>query len=336
MRFSFDRVADYFAAVAALGAENDPARQRAIAAVLGLVETATEPIPAKPVTGPSPAPALPKSPREESSAVRPPPARSAEISRQPRQPSRLQYTLTRLSSPARTRPDWLEHVPPLPPPPSGGTATPPVPLPLLAPRWSRAILSTAMSRETATNTIDIDAIVRDLARGLPLRAVPRRVMPALSHGVQLLVDRGPGAAPFLADQELLIRQIRAVAGRDRVQLLRFDPSRGFIAGTGPRTRWRDYFSLPAPPPAMTVVLVSDAGTAAVPFESNALPADWRDFVVRLRARGNRVIAFVPYAPSRWPPMLRGILGMLPWDRRTSVQSVRRLLARRGRRRQVPP
>jgi hypothetical protein len=336
MTFSFDRMADYFAAVATLDAEDDPARQRAIAAVLGLVEPAPAPIPAKRVeAAPAPAP-VPKSHREESYTARAPRTSTAEPVREQRQPPRLQYTLTRISSTARTRPDWLEHVPPLPPPPTRGTVIPPSPMSLLAPRWSRAILSMAMSRETATNTIDLDAIIRNLARGLPLRAVPHRVVPGLSHGVQLLVDRGTGAAPFLADQELLVRQIRAVAGRDRVQMLRFDPSRGFIAGSGPRTRWRDYFSLTPPLPGMTVVLISDAGTTSVPFESNALPAEWRDFVVRLRARGNRVIAFVPYARSRWPPLLRGVLGMLPWDRRTSVQSVRRLLGRRGRQRQVPP
>jgi hypothetical protein len=333
MSFSFERLADYFTAVAVLGAEHDPVTQRAIAAQLGFVEEAPPARPQEVVAPPATLPSTPHTPAQRPDAATGGAAPAVQERSRPRQekPS-LSYSITRMTS-NRGRPDWLEHVLPLPPPKSGGT-TPPAPAPLLAQRWSRAILSTAMSRDTVTNTIDVDAIVDLVSRGMPIRRVPRRIVPTLTHGVQLLVDRGPSAAPFLGDQELLIQQIRAVAGSDRVQVLRFEPSRGFVAGGGSRRRWTDYFNLTPPVPGMTIVLISDIGITTVPHESNATPGEWQTFVARIGARGNRVIAFVPYAPSRWPRGLRGRLGMVPWDRNTSVQAVRRLLGRRGAKRPV--
>lgn len=326
MTFSFGKLADYFRAVAELGAAEDREKQQAIAALLGLSE------------GKAAAKAVAPEVKPEVRADRRLVAEGGSFSvtgspvnltprREDAPP--LRYTLTKLRS-IRRRPEWLEHVRPLPPPPQTSGSAPPA-APLFAPRWSRAILSTAMSRETSSTTIDIEAIVAWRARGLPIRRLPRRILPTLTHGVQLLVDRGPATAPFLADQELLIQQIGLVAGNDRVQVLRFDPSRGFVAGSGSRLRWKDYFTLPSPPPGMMVVIISDLGIATVPHEGNATPAEWLKFISRLRARGNRVLAFVPYAPARWPAALRRRAGMVPWDRRTSVQSVRRLLGRRVKR-----
>lgn len=326
MTFSFGKVADYFRAVAELGAAEDREKQQAIAELLGLSEEKAE---AKAVEVIAATPLVP--PVRGTVRVDIGPIASSSTVPTPRRKDAppLRYTLTKLRS-IRRRPEWLEHVRPLPPPPQTSRSAPPA-APLFAPRWSRAILSTAMSRETSSTTIDIDAIVAWRARGLPIRRLPRRILPTLTHGVQLLVDRGPAAAPFLADQELLIQQIGLVAGNDRVQVLRFDPSRGFVAGSGSRLRWKDYFTMPSPPPGMMVVIISDLGIATVPHEGNATPSEWLKFISRLRARGNRVLAFVPYAPARWPAALRRRAGMVPWDRRTSVQSVRRLLGRRVKR-----
>jgi hypothetical protein len=325
MTFSFGKVADYFRAVAELGAADDREKQQAIAEVLGLSE---ERVVGKAVEGSAANEVMPVSATVRAD-VSPVTSSSSVPSARREDAPPLRYTLTKLPS-IRRRPEWLEHVRPLPPPPKTSGSAPPAP-PLFAPRWSRAILSTAMSRDTSSTTIDIEAIVAWRSRGLPIRRLPHRILPTLTHGVQLLVDRGPAAAPFLADQELLIQQIGLVAGNDRVQVLRFDPSRGFVAGSGSRLRWKDYFTLPSPPPGMTIVIISDLGIATVPHEGNATPAEWLHFINRLRARGNRVLAFVPYAPARWPAVLRRRAGMVPWDRRTNVQLVRRLLGRRVKR-----
>jgi hypothetical protein len=217
------------------------------------------------------------------------------------------------------------------PPPRDVVVPPPAPASLLAPRWSRAILSTAMSKDAPTNTVDVEAMVDAIARGIVLRRVPRVVVPTLSSGVQLLVDRGPSSPPFLKDQDLLVQQIQVVAGNDRVQVLRFDPSRGFIAGKGPRTRWESYFDLTPPLPTMTIVVISDLGIARVPHESNARESQWHNFLARLHSRGHRVIVFVPFPAARWPRLPRGLAHLVPWDRHTSVQLVRKIVGRRRRR-----
>lgn len=333
MPFAFDRLADYFRAVAALGAADDPQKQRAIAALLGLFEET----PVAAAEKDAPPPPLPPEPETPASTATTPGASNvAEPARPASRPSRKKAQIRHVVTPRRAppeRPPWLEHVKALPPP-RAEIVPPPAPMPLLAHRWSRAILSTAMATATRTNSIDVDAVVDAVSRGVLLRRVPLRTLPTLSHGVQLLVDRGPASPPFHKDQELLIQQITVVAGSDRVQVLRFDPSRGFLAGKGPRTRWRDYFTLAPPPPHVMVVLISDLGITNVPHESNAQPGQWLDFLTRLGARGNRVLAFVPYAPSRWPRLPRGVADLVPWDQTTSVQRVRRLAGRRVTRRPV--
>lgn len=328
MPFAFDRLADYFRAVAALGAAGDAQKQRAIAALLGLFEET--PIPA---AGKGEPPFYPPQPEPEtpaSTAAAPGESSAAEPVRPPSRPPRRRTQVEHVIAPRRAppeRPPWLEHVKPLPPP-RAEVVPPPAPMPLLAYRWSRAILSTAMATATRTNAIDVEAVIDAVSRGVPLRRVPLRTLPTLSHGVQLLVDRGPASPPFLKDQDLLVQQVTVVAGSDRVQVLRFDPSRGFIAGKGPRTRWRAYFTLAPPPPRATVVLISDLGITNVPHESSAQPGQWLEFLTRLGARGNRVLAFVPYAPSRWPRLPHGVADLVLWDQRTSVQRVQRLAGRR--------
>lgn len=327
MAFGFDRLADYFTAVAALGAANDPEKQLAIAALLGLYDGGAKLQPAAPAAvKPAPVEPVPLQAGVKASVIAK--AQLAESSSRPsRQPARIQVTITR-RPPRNEPPEWLEHVKALPPP-RAAVVAPPAPASLLAPRWSRAILSTAMSKDAPTSAIDVEAMVDAIARGIVLRRVPRRSVPTLSHGVQILVDRGPSSPPFLEDQDLLVQQIQVVAGHDRVQVLRFDP-RGFLAGKGPRTRWESYFDLTPPLPSMTIVVISDLGIARVPHETGAPPAQWRDFLVRLHARGHRVIVFVPFAPSRWPRLPRGLAHLIPWDRRTSVQLVRKIAGRRRR------
>jgi hypothetical protein len=335
MTFAWSRLADYFTAVGALDAENDAEKQRAIAMLLGLIdqpeaEKPAPPIPPKRIE-PSRAANRPATPHESSrEPVTPPPVEPAppaepppaEPPRRSRSRPRLDVTLTPTSPEKRTRPDWLEHVLPLAPP-RAEVARVSTPMPLFARRTSRAVLSTAMATDRETNAIDLDAIVAISARGLPIQRVPRRVIPSLSHGIQLLVDRGPSAEPFLADQDSLVEQIRVVAGRDRVQVLRFDPSRAFIAGSGPRFEWVDYFAIdPRPLPGIAVVLLSDLGIATVPVETSATADEWRRFIARIRARGNPVLAFVPYGRARWPAALRNLATMLTWDRKTSIQAVR--------------
>lgn len=325
MAFSFSRLADYFQAVAALDAADDPERQRAIAELLGLLE--------RQVAAPAEImPFLPKPQtlRDETAPAQQPAGTAASpgtgSSRQPR-PRRkpVSFNIHPAATSAPARPAWLDDSDFLEPP-RESPAPAAIPAPLLARRWSRAILSTAMATFTETNQIDLQALLAAEVEGRPLRRIPRRIVPSLSRGIQVLVDRGPSSGPFDSDQSLLVGQIRAVGGRETVAVVEIDPSRDFIAASADG-EWDGYFERYRPMPRVAVVLVSDLGIAHVPFESTASPEEWARFVSRIRAAGNPVVAFVPYAPSRWPAALRKQIAMIQWDRRTTVQSVRRALRR---------
>lgn len=325
MPFSFSRLADYFQAVAALGAANDPVRQGEIAELLGLMERVESAPVVPPIVPPiaTPRPGLAESrtqattPRGESSPAQ------ARQSRQRRKP--VSFTIAPVTTSTPQRPAWLDDDDLLDPP-RDTSAPAAMPAPLLARRSSRAILSTAMATFTETNQIDLHALIDAEVNGRALQRIPRRIVPSLARGIQVIVDRGPSSLPFDSDQTLLVEQIRAVGGRETVSVVELDPSREFIAASADN-EWDDYFARYRPLPRVAVVLVSDLGIARVPFEETATPDDWARFVGRLRAGGNPVVAFVPYGPRRWPPVLRRQLAMIQWDHRTTVQSVRRALRR---------
>jgi hypothetical protein len=162
-----------------------------------------------------------------------------------------------------------------------------------------------------------------------LLRIPRRVVPSLSRGVQVILDRGPSSAPFHADQKLLLDQIRAVGGQETVSVVDLDPSEDFHAGDSEEIA-REYFDRFRPLPGVVVTLVSDLGIAQVPFERTAPAGEWERFLRRIRAGGNPVVAFVPYGWRRWPAVLRKYATLVQWDRRTTVQAVRRALERSAR------
>jgi hypothetical protein len=227
---------------------------------------------------------------------------------------------------ARHAPAWLETVVLLPEPHS--FAEPPLPDPLLEPRWTRAILGGALATPFHDGPLDAQRLVSEAARGVPLCAIPRRVRPTLARGVQVLVDRGERMQPWSADQRQLVEQVRSVAGREQVEVLYFAGLPAWGAGPGSRLRWRGYHEHHAPRPGTVVVLLTDLGLG--PFLAGSRspgPAQWRHFALRAARAGSPLLVFVPYGEERWPAELRGCLHLLHWDRATTAQSVRRSIGR---------
>jgi hypothetical protein len=328
--YFYDRLADYVRAVTALDAAGDAAKQRAIAELLGLMEP---PAQAAPKTGDSAVgagdPLAPAQPRQPVSGVtkeqQAAPATSAAAPR-PRRRKPVPYRIDAVPAATHERPAWLDKPEILDPP--RAEAPPRVrPVPLLARRFSRAILSTAMATRTETNQVDVAAVLDAEVQGRVLRSIPRRIVPSLSRGAQILVDRGPSAEPFQTDQELLVEQIRSIAGRGTVSVVELDSSRELLASAAGGDQSGEYFATFRPPPGVVVVLVSDLGIVRVPFEETASAGDWLRFATRLRAGGNPVVAFVPFGPARWPQALARTVALVQWDRTTNVQAVRRALRR---------
>lgn len=228
---------------------------------------------------------------------------------------------------SRRLPAWLEQVDPLPESSTGVEPAVPVPDPLLEPRWTRAILSGTLATLSDTGPLDVPRLVRGVARNRPWRAVPRRPWPTLARGVQVLVDRSEAMLPFAADQDGLLEKLRAVVGRERLEVLRFERP-GDKAGAGPRRTWKSYFEHHRPRPATAVLALTDLGIGERRLGARPVrPEDWRIFAEELRRLGSPLVALVPYGKKRWPEGLGRALTILSWDRVTSARTVRRAIGR---------
>ncbi|HKV10683.1 MAG TPA: hypothetical protein VJ725_21260 [Thermoanaerobaculia bacterium] len=322
-------LADLARALEALGPEDEETRSR-IAALLGFV-----PPP------PPPPPAPPKPDRivrvEDEGRGKDDDVEVAERSPSPSPPRatpqpatetgtrELAATLTPIYEKSRP-PGWLEEVDLLEEP--GPAVAPPEPDPLLVPGWTRSVLSGALATLASQGPLDVERLVRAVARAAPVLRVPRRPWPTLARGVQVLVDRSESMAPFARDQTWLVAQIRAVAGRETTQVLYFDGLPAWGAGPGSRRLWREYLPWHTPPAGTAVLLVSDLGLGAPLLGARtAGVASWQQFAEDLARAGCPAVAFVPYGPRRWPRELRRAFHLLHWDPKTSVHAVRREIGR---------
>ncbi|HEV7508134.1 MAG TPA: hypothetical protein VGS07_24845 [Thermoanaerobaculia bacterium] len=226
---------------------------------------------------------------------------------------------------SRQAPDWLETVEPFPE--ADGSIAAPVLEPLLVPQWARGILAASMATLSEAGTLDVERLVRGIARGIPWRRIPRRPWPTLARGVLVLVDRSDALLPFAVDQEQIVEQIRAVVGRDSAQVLDFEGNPSWGVGTGSQEEWEEDFERWRPPAGTPVLALTDLGIGTGYGVRPVHPAAWRAFADRLRRAGCPLVAFIPYAPERWPADLGRALHILPWDRGTSARTVRRALGK---------
>ena len=195
------------------------------------------------------------------------------------------------------------------------------PEPLFTPEWTAALLAEALGVQVPSGRYDIDGMVRLAATGQPLRDL-RRPRRTLAYGVQLLIDAGPGMAPFAQNCVQLRREVSRLVGAG-LRDMRFVgcPTRG--AGRGPRP-WDEYRP---PPPPTPVLIVTDLGAGSSLSSIDRVGVDeWLAFAMTLRRERCRPVAFVPYPPSRIPPALVTALSVVEWDRPTTIQSVRQIAA----------
>jgi hypothetical protein len=193
--------------------------------------------------------------------------------------------------------------------------------PLFAPPQTRTLLSRALARVAETGPWDVVRVIERCAAAEPLTGLPRLPQPVLAGGVQLLVDRGDAMMVFAQDQAGLALTIRTLVGTGKVQVLSFD---GFpaSAGMGGKRRWKPYREQ-LPPPGTVVAVLGDIGIGqAAWLPPPARAGDWRAFAETLRRRGCPVVAFVPYAPGRWPEELKRSITMIHWDRPTRTSAIR--------------
>jgi len=236
------------------------------------------------------------------------------------------YTLTQVttgSGPSEV-PAWLAKGEVLA---ADETKEAPAPLSLFPRLQRRGILSAALATYVNEGEIDLFVVIESLAALRPLTSLPRNPSRTLRRGVQLLIDRGVGMDPFLADQDGLIQQLDDILNDDRLEVLYFAecPTRGVSdRPAGPRRPWR------APPSRVPVLIVTDLGIGGpLLADDRASIREWLRFAQRVRTLGHRPIGLVPYEARRWPPLLARAMVLLHWSERTTARAVHRL-TREGR------
>ena len=192
--------------------------------------------------------------------------------------------------------------------------------PLFEPRWNRAILSTALGVQGPVGRVNVAQIVEEVARGRPLRKLPRLPGNLIAPFVEILRDVGDSMMPYAQDQRELVSAVQTVVGGASVRMLKFmgSPLRG--AGTDEDETWPDY-SFPAS--GVHVLLLTDFGIGRPPLSHIQVSAqEWLRFADELRRRKLGCTAFVPYPPSRWPVKITRHFRTVEWDRGTTAGSVK--------------
>jgi hypothetical protein len=206
---------------------------------------------------------------------------------------------------------WWLRVPALPRPSGPGTPAP-IYEPLLAPRQAPAVLATLCSTMRPTGRIDIGPVVEHMARRRPIRRLPRHARPTLARGVRVSADAGEGLKAFLQDRQQVVSALKLLIGEALVEVGWFldDPLGESHPGK-------------APAPGTPVLLLTDLGIGGGGARRRwPKPDHLRELSRQLAAQDSPVLALVPYPPDQWPPGLSNSIGMVFWDRRTTVSDVR--------------
>lgn len=219
-------------------------------------------------------------------------------------------------------PQWIERIDPLRAADPRGTQQPRRPPSLLLPRWTPGVLQIMLATAAEGREVDLVRATEVLARQETLITLPRRHEASLRRGVQLLVDAGEAMLPHGFDEVDVAGHVRRVIGQDAVELLHFagTPLRG--VGRASRSGWERYEPPRQPRP---ILILSDLGIRRTLDDESALPDEWMRFVEVARAARCPIVALVPYRRRRAPESLRGAMHVVPWDRTTTVASVRRVI-----------
>jgi hypothetical protein len=195
--------------------------------------------------------------------------------------------------------------------------------PLFPMHTTRAILSGALATPAETGPLDLTKLVDKVSRAEAIERIPHQVIPTLSRGVQVLIDRGEGMQPFAADQALLRSALVQVAGRDRTSVLYFEGSPLWGAGTGMKEDWPVYA---APAAGTPVVALTDLGIGQPGgIAQVARVSDWKRFAATLAWARCPLLALVPYPEPRWPTPLLRWMTIVSWDRGTTASVIRRFV-----------
>jgi hypothetical protein len=294
--------------------------ERRIADLLGF-EALPIALPSVGAPGPKPEPVQPTpSPTPAVESVSPPP-RPAPLPSQvgPKEVKTRVALSFNLSKPESVElpetPNWARIKP------SGQLQQPaamPAPAALFLPTWARTTFVRTLSTSVLEGRLDILRLVDLVARLEVPTELPRLPWATMRRGVQVLIDDGKSMAPFRQDQYALLAELEKLAGSSaffEAYLFRGTPKRWARTWMTPRDveSSGEIETYVLPPPGTPILALTDLGIGAlVAGEPYVPPKEWAVLAQQCRAAGNRLIAYVPYGPGRWPESLRSEMELIHW------------------------
>jgi hypothetical protein len=226
----------------------------------------------------------------------------------------IEFDFERTTAPAQPLPQTPE------PTPGPQRVMLPLLQPLLDPLWERGVLIEAVGTPVAEGDILLLEAVERIARGEPLRDIPREKVQSVSKGCQMLIDTGAGMRPFARDARQLAGAVCRTVGAYHTRVLTFvdSPLQGVLTET-----YDDEMYAP-PENGALVLAVSDLcrggpGSAI----RQAEPADWLKLARIVRDAGSALVVLNPYPRERWPAQVTKQVPVVYWDRSTRTADVRR-------------
>lgn len=173
----------------------------------------------------------------------------------------------------------------------------------LLPRVRKELLG-----RTVGSRVDMERVVRKVARAELLHHVPRQTQRRWGSRVQLILDWSQHLIPFLDDQRDVQRQLAQIYGPANVDVVVYDESCDQLCArdlTGRRIPYR----IPESP--VPIVVLSDFG--ALLHDAAPLSDCWRRWAVQVVEHAACVLAVVPCHPRRIPPSIRAAARVLSWQ-----------------------
>jgi hypothetical protein len=188
---------------------------------------------------------------------------------------------------------------------------------LLEPRSTRATLAAAVSTVSDDGPVHTEALVEAVAEVRPIHPLPRRHVPTLRRGVQVLLERGDAMLPHTEDAEDVLKRLDGVvSGSLQVVSFDYDPTH-VDSDDNP-----DGVAYKPPPPGTPVLAITQLG-----LRQGRGSGTWIRLASALARRGSRLIALVPTAARSVPSAVSRVIAVIAWDRTTTIASVLRALAR---------
>lgn len=174
--------------------------------------------------------------------------------------------------------------------------------------WLRLVLGA----DVLTKQPDLARLIERLARGQPLRRVPRVRRQGWAGGCQVLIDYATELRPFWADYHTLQQRLRGLRGTQGLTLIAFpdgEPGGGCEVWTP--QGWEAVEQYPLPVPGTPVLVLSDLGC----LDNTAVRCrQWHRLGRRLRRAGCQPVALMPCPERCWDNELMRLFFSVLWDR----------------------